>query len=180
MAKKKKRSVISEIKRATTGRSKSRFVPVTSYDGQSFGIEAPDTLENPQEHLERFSYLWYQVVKEAAPSLHLAKDAGQNKRQILTILVEKMREKFDNYLMDYSRVEQQFLIVSCVVDEWLILFDIFSSVDDSERLPRLVNENYERLIIGWVDYQVFKKYLSELNNTFEPLWSAMENIFFSQ
>lgn len=175
--KEKKRSFFSEIKRASGNHTKNSSVTATSFDRSLYDLEAPESLENPQQHLEEFGLFWRTSITEIASSLHQAKQAKIPIAEIRIMLTNKMRAHFDDYLARYSHKEKQFLIVSFVIDEWLVIFELFSQ-DNPTQLANFLNQKKEILILGWINYHTFKDYLSELETTFAPLWNDVEQLLF--
>ena len=184
---KKKRSVLAEIKRTNPNRKKSKWVKGFSFLTDSYELDfppPPSMEKDGEKHLDKLYFHWEQAMKEIAPSLHQAKKNETGANEIRQMLAQKIQDYFDNYFDNYSLEEKHFLITSFLFEDFLIISEVISGLA-SEKSPtrtlklfNLIKEKREMLIIGWLNYQIFRSHLPEMQQLLDPAWRFVEKTVF--
>lgn len=146
-----------------------------------FDLKVPSRLRNDyQMHLQKLSDFWHQTAIELTPyTVGEILGKGSLEKEIRFRLVAKMQNKFDEYLSSYSPSEQRFLLSTFLKREWLEIAELFIQ-DDSIKVVKSLFSERQKFIIAWSNYQVFKKYLSGLEDVFTRLWKTLDPILFSE
>jgi len=178
MPKKKKRSFLAEIDKVTTKSPQIDVFTLLSDDKSLFQIKpSPKIFNNSAKHLVNLEKVGNSAAIQIASYLNQADSIIFNPEEFNKFLSLNIEPKFSNFLANYSELDQKFLIVSFLRQKWIELIEIILE-EDLTKLSNLIQGKRDKLFLGWSYYQIFKKYLPELEIVFAPLWSSIETILF--